>query len=472
MKFRLLNTVTGWLTFIIAFIVYALTVEPTVSFWDCGEFIATATKLEVGHPPGAPLFMLIARVFSMFAGGNPLLIAKSINMLSVVSSALTIMFLYWTITYFAERFIKSADEKTLGGKIAIIGSGLVGALAYTFSDSFWFSAVEAEVYATSSLFTAIVFWAILKWERVSHQEYSNRWLILIAYLMGLSIGVHLLNLLVIPAIVLIYYLKRNTFTIKGLILSLVLSVVIVGFIMYGIIPGIAKLSFLFDRLFVNSFNMPFNSGALFFVAALFAALIFFIYYTYKRKKVVLNTIFLAFTFLVIGYSSYALIIIRSNADTPIDQNNPDNVYSLLYYLNREQYGDSPLFFGENFNSKLDPRDPFSDGKKLYVKKDGKYVVTGYSTVPNYDSKMISIFPRMYSPRAEHVREYHKWIDVSGKKMTETDREGNKKDFVLPSFSDNVGFFLKYQVGHMYFRYFMWNFAGRQNDIQGHGGILN
>ena len=466
-NFRFYNNLVGWLTFLIAAIVYLMTIEPTASFWDCGEFIASAYKLEVGHPPGAPFFMILGRFFTLF-GGGPENAAKMVNVLSALASAFTILFLFWTITHFARKIIVKNDVFSKANLIAILGSGLVGALAYTFSDSFWFSAVEAEVYATSSLFTAVVFWAILKWEHESDKKYSNRWLIFIAYLMGLSIGVHLLNLLAIPAIVFVYYFKNYKVTRKGIVAALLISGIILGSVMYIIVPGVVKVASWFDLLFVNGFGLPYNSGVLFYIALLITLIIWGLKYTHKKGKVVYNTIILAVTVILIGYSSFAMVVIRSLADPPMDQNNPDNAFDLLYYLNREQYGDRPLLYGQSFDA------PMTSNKRtnpVYVKKDGKYIIADYKIEVEFDSRFKTLFPRMYSSEANHVREYKKWVDLSGKETTVNTGRGQEKK-IKPSFADHISFFIKYQAGHMYFRYFMWNFSGRQNDIQGHGNVLN
>ncbi len=473
MNYRKLNILVGWLTFAIAAVVYILTIEPTASFWDCGEFIATGYKLEVGHPPGAPFFMLLTRFFTLFAGGNVEYVAMMANIMSALASAFTILFLFWTITHLAKKFVADSDNMTQGQIFAIIGSGLVGALAYTFSDTFWFSAVEGEVYATSSLFTAFVFWAILKWENVADQKHSDRWIILIAYIIGLSVGVHLLNLLAIPAIVLVYYFKKYEPTTKGVIYSLLISVGILGFIMWGIIPGVVKIAFIFDKMFVNGFGLPFNSGLLFFVLLTAGLLTFGIIYTQKKMKVVLNTILVAFTFILIGYASYGVIIIRSNATPPIDQNNPEDAYSLLGYLNREQYGEHPLLFGQYYNAPLDLNNPYKKSEKTWTKKDGKYVQSGEKIKYNYNSKFTTIFPRMYSSDKEHNHpaEYKNWGHVKGTKVKAMNNRGEMQTFMKPTFGENLRYFFRYQLGFMYWRYFMWNFSGRQNDIQGHGGPL-
>jgi hypothetical protein len=343
-QFRLTNIVAGWITFITASFVYLSTIEPSASFWDCGEFISSAFKLEVGHPPGAPFFMIMGRFFTLLAGDDVTRVAKMVNSMSALASAFTILFLFWSITHLAKKIIIKNKEYTTGNIIAIIGSGLVGAFAYTFSDTFWFSAVEGEVYASSSLFTALVFWAILKWENA-----ANRWLIFIAYLMGLSIGIHLLNLLAIPAIVLVYYFRRNEITVSGVVKALFISVLILGGIMYIIIPGAIKIAAFFELHFVNTFGLPYSSGVLFYFVLLLSLIVWGLYYSHKTQKVILNTAILVVIVILIGYSSYAVLVIRSAAETPMDQNDPENMFSLLYYLNREQYGDRPLIYGQYFN---------------------------------------------------------------------------------------------------------------------------
>jgi len=373
MKYKVLNNITGWIAFLIAAITYLLTIEPTASFWDCGEFITIAYKLEVGHPPGAPFFMLLGRMFTLFAG--PQSAALMMNIFSAIASAFTILFLFWTVTHLTKRLVNKANEPTLGETIAILGSGLVGALAYTFSDTFWFSAVEAEVYATSSLFTAVVFWAILKWEDVANEPGANRWIILICYLAGLSIGVHLLNLLVIPAIAFIYYYKKYPVTRRGIGAALLISGVILGFILYGIIPGAISIATLFELLFSNVFGLPFNTGFLFYIALLIALLSYGVYYTHKNHHHLWNTVILGVAVILIGYGSYALIPIRSAANPPMDQNSPDNVFSMLSFLNREQYGSRPLVYGEYYNTPLDAEEPYVHDKDEYIQKDGRYEVS-------------------------------------------------------------------------------------------------
>ena len=410
-SYKTINLTVGWASFLIAAVVYLLTIEPTASFWDCGEFIASGYKLEVGHPPGAPIFMLLMRFFTMLAPSKEL-IPIFANSMSALASAFTILFLFWSITHLARKiFDIKNDEYSLTQVILIMGAGLVGALTYTFSDTFWFSAVEGEVYATSSLFTALVFWAILKWENVADQTHANRWLILIAYLMGLSIGVHLLNLLAIPAIVLVYYFKKYEVTTWGIIKALALSVILLGTMMYGIIQGVIVLASKFELLFVNGFGLPYKSGVFFYIAAIIALIVWGIIYSHKKAKPILNTILVGFTVILIGYSSFALIVIRSSAKPPMNQNNPDNMFSLLYYLNREQYGDRPLVTGHAFNAPMVER---KNGSAQYIQKDGKYVVATYKTEFKYDDRFTTVFPRMYSSEPNHVRAYKEWTNFTGR----------------------------------------------------------
>ncbi len=454
-QYSKINNIVGWIIFIIASFVYISTVEPTASFWDCGEFIASAFKLQVGHPSGAPLFLMLARILMLVKGNDVTQVAYMVNILSALMSAFTILFLFWTITALAKKITMKSGDLTDGKLIAVIGSGVVGALAFTFSDSFWFSAVEGEVYASSSFFTAIVFWAILKWERVADEKHSYRWIILIAYLMGLSIGVHLLNLLAIPALCFVYYFKKYPTTKKGVLVTFVLSIIILGIVQVGVIPGIIKLAAVFDLFFVNTLGMPFNSGVIFYAMLVLGGTVWGLYYTVKKNKPVLNTILLCFSVIVIGYSSYAQIIIRSLANTPMDENNPENVFTFLSYLNREQYGDRPLSYGQYYTAKyIDNK----EGEMTYAKLPGKdkYIETGRKQIPIYDPAECTVFPRMYSNQANHVKAYQSWAGV---------KEGKK-----PTFAQNLKFFFTYQVGFMYLRYFAWNFVGRQNDIQGEGNI--
>jgi hypothetical protein len=478
-NFRLVNIIAGWVIFAVAAFVYLSTIESTASFWDCGEFISSAFKLEVGHPPGAPFFMIMSRFFTLFAGNDVTKVPIMVNSMSALFSALTILFLFWTITHLAKKILVKDEPMTPAQLIAVIGSGAVGALAYTFSDTFWFSAVEGEVYATSSLFTALVFWAILKWENMADKPYANRWLIFIAYLMGLSIGVHLLNLLAIPAIVLVFYFRKNEITLPGMVKALAISLLILAGIMYVIIPGAVKLAAFFELLFVNTFGLPFSSGILFYAILLVGLIVYGLYYTRKHQKVIINTIILAVTVILIGYSSYAMLVVRSAADTPMDQNDPEDLFSLLYYLNREQYGDRPLFYGQYFNAPILGSKP---GKPSYYKENGRYKENDYRIKYIYDHKFTTLFPRMWSGDVEggHVDAYIRWAnlkekdlyqaktDPSGKVVTSQDGQvvyDHSKGKKSPDFAQNLTFFWRYQVVHMYLRYFMWNFSGRQNDIQ-------
>jgi len=463
---KLINNILGWLVFILACITYFMTMEPTVSWWDCGEFITSAFKLEVGHPPGAPTFMILGRIFTLFAP-DASKAAVMVNSLSAMASAATIMFLYWTIVHLANKLF--SEEKSSGEQLAVWGSGLVGALAFTFTDSFWFSAVEGEVYALSSLFTAMVFWAILKWEDVAHEKHANRWLVLIAYLMGLSIGVHLLNLLAIPAIGLVYYFKKYEFSWKGVVYALAASMGVLLGIQYGIIPNVPRIGFLFDRVFVNTLGLPFNSGIIFMVALIAVGAYFGLRYTRQRNMVVWNNAITMVIVILIGYSSFGVILIRASANPPMNQNHPDNAFALVRYLNREQYGDRPLFKGPYYNA---PRIATKNPKDQYNKVDGKYEITG--TMPGgsvYEPKMETIFPRMYSDKSNHVQAYKEWGKVKGTPVRVRDR-GEVKTLQKPTFGENLRFFFSYQLGHMYMRYFMWNFVGRQNDLQGHGSFEN
>lgn len=473
MTYKKINTLTGWAIFLIAAFVYLSTIEPTASFWDCGEYISTAFKLEVGHPPGAPLFNLIGRFFTLFSDEHGA--AQMINAMNGICSAFTILFLFWTITAFAKKIALKSGELDSTKIIVIIGSGIVGSLAYTFSDSFWFSAVEGEVYAMSSFFTAIVFWAILKWEEVADEPHSLRWIILIAFLMGLSIGVHLLNLLAIPAIVFVYYFKRYKISRNGFILTSIIAVLTLGIVQAGIIPGIVSWAAKFELFFVNSLGLPFNSGTIFYFLLVISASVWGLWYTTKKNKPELNTGILAITMLLIGYSSFLTLVIRSQANTPMDENNPENAINLLSYLNREQYGDWPILYGQYYNAPLDPAQPYKDGNPTYTKdvSAGKYVITQdkKNSIPNYDKRFCTLFPRMHSDQRNHVSGYRDWADIQGTPVTITDQNGESKTIMKPTFGENLTFFFRYQIGHMYARYFMWNFVGRQNDIQGHGGVL-
>lgn len=467
-NFRFLNNITGWVVFLVAAITYGLTIEPTASFWDCGEFIATAYKLQIGHPPGAPFFMIMGRLATLFAFGDVEKVAMMMNLLSAFASAFTILFLFWSITHLARKMVNPDKDALKGGElIGVLGAGVVGALAYTFSDTFWFSAVEGEVYASSSLFTALVFWAMLKWEDVADEPQADRWIILIAYLMGISIGVHLLNLLAIPALAFIYYFRkhRGKITRSGILKTTLVGAFLLGFMQFVFIPGVVSIAAKFELLFKNTFGLPFGTGALVYIILLISALVWAVQYSIKKGKATLSTIINCVIVMLIGYSSYGMILIRSGADTPMDENNPEDVFSLLSYLNREQYGTRPLLYGQYFNAPYDKQDPYKDGKVVYAPdyKKNKYIVVAdekANATPNYDPKYSTIFPRMWSNQPQHVRGYKKWANIKGP----NDR--------VPSFSENLRFFFTYQLGFMYFRYFMWNFVGRQNDIQGQGEISN
>ena len=454
-KFKKANNIISLVVLFVASFTYLSTIEPTASFWDCGEFIASSYKLEVGHPPGNPVFQLIARFFTLF--GGPEDAAMLVNVMSAMCSAFTIFFLYLTIVHLGRRIV----EKTRGAldknsAIAVFGAGVVGALAYTFSDTFWFSAVEAEVYAMSSLFTAVVFWAMLKWEEEADMPYANRWIILIAFLMGISIGVHLLNLLTIPALVFIYYYKKYEVTTKRTVMVLMLSGVILATILYGIIPYLPKMAAYVDLLFVNVMGLPMNLGASLFVLGILAAGFWGIYWSYRHKKVLLNAIMLCVTLIVIGYSSFAVVVIRSCANTPTNEYQPDNPFTLVRYIGREQYGSNPLIFGETFASQYDEvKTP-----QYYNVLDGKYVKVDGPAVPVYPTSQKMLFPRMWSSGSgdNYVPFYQMYTEGRGKVVP-----GSK--YKMPTMKDNLAYFFDYQMDFMYMRYFMWNFVGRQNDLQ-------
>jgi hypothetical protein len=474
-QYKKINAITGWIVFTIASVVYIITTEPTASFWDCGEYIATAYKLQVGHPPGAPLFQLIGRFFSLFAFGNTALVAQMVNIMSALSSSFTILFLFWSITMLLKKSVLSAGEMNTARMFAVFGSATVGSLAYTFSDSFWFSAVEGEVYAMSSFFTAIVFWAILKWDEKADEPHSIRWLIFIAYLIGLSVGVHLLNLLAIPAIALVYYFRRyKSPGYKGIFITFLISVALLGLILNGIIPWIVRLAAGFELFFVNSFRLPFNSGTVIYFALLTVAIVWGIYKTHSKQKVVLNSIIWAFTFFLIGYSSFFTLVIRSNANTPIDQNNPENAINLLTYLNREQYGDWPILHGNYFNAPIVDR---KDGNPVYRRSNEqrKYIVIydRKGTIPVYDPGFTTIFPRMWNnTERRYMDDYKEWSKLKGIPKMVRDERGEMTELLKPTFRENLRFFFRYQIDHMYFRYFMWNFSGRQDDLQGFSDRAN
>lgn len=534
-QFKTVNNILGWVVFAIAAFTYCSTIEPTASFWDCPEFITTAYKFEVGHPPGAPFFMIFGNLFTQFAS-DPTQVAKMINMMSALLSAACIMFLFWTITHLTRKLIcHKGQVETTAQLITIMGAGLVGSLAYTWSDTFWFSAVEGEVYAFSSLFTAVVFWLILKWEDNYDQPHSDRYLVLIAYLMGLSIGVHLLNLLCIPAIVLVYYYKKagDKSDLKGSLLALLVSFVLVAVVLYGVVPGIVKVAGWFELLFVNKLSFSFNTGEIIYIFLLVITIIWGIYESYigknrkrmnisfilsvamlgipfygfgvgavlcaivvlgilayllfKNKKLqkvqemprVLNTTLLCFLMLMIGYSSYAVIVIRSTANPPMDQNSPEDVFTLGEYLNRDQYGSTPLFYGPAYTSQVktvrqgDYLVPVrSKGAPIYQRKEkhnpnepDKYEKVGNKGDYKYAQNMV--FPRIWDEH--HANDYESWLGgVTGTQVMWDRGDGQQVAIKMPTQIDNLKFFFSYQLNFMYFRYFMWNFAGRQNDIQGFG----
>lgn len=450
MNFQKTNNITGWIIFLIALAVYWLTMEETGSYWDCGEFIAVSYKLEVPHPPGAPLFLLIGRLFSFLSFGDVTQVAYWINFTSVLSSAFTILFLFWSIVLFGRKLLKISNDTELESHTwLLMGAGAVGALAYTFSDSFWFSAVEAEVYAMSSFFTAFVVWAMLKWDVIEDESKANRWLILIFYMIGLSIGVHLLNLVTLPALGLIFYFKKYKPTTWGIVSTLLISGVLILLINDLIIPGLPTIAGKFELFFVNSIGLPFGSGAAFFGILIIAGLIWGIRFTQRNAKPVLNTLLLSSAFILIGYASYAIIVIRSNYDTPIDENDPSDVMSFVSYLKREQYGSRPLLYGQYFTAQLID---IKKGAPEYRKGKDKYEISDYKRELVYEPGQQTILPRIYSTDPAQVRQYRQILNL---------REGQR-----PTFSDNLRFMFTHQIGWMYGRYFLWNFAGRESDEQG------
>ena len=460
MNYRKLNNIAGWIIGGIATLVYLVTLEATASFWDCGEFLSCAYKIEVGHSPGAPLFMMMQRVFALFAGGNIKNVAWMMNAWSGIASGLTILFLFWTITYLAKKLVAPLTEPTGIQKMLIIGAGAVGALAYTFSDTFWFSAVEAEVYATSSLFTALSFWAIFKWEEVADRPYADRWLLLLAYIVGLSIGVHLLNLLTIPTFAMVYYFRRYKATTGGAIMAFLIGVVILALVQFGVIQGITIIASKFDILFVNSFGLPFDTGALFGIVLLIAAIIALLMIARKKGWYMVHSGMLCLLFIMIGFSSYIVPMIRSRADVPIDMTNPDNTISLVSYVQREQFGEQPLFFGPDFDARLTAIDSKGD-KYAKSKKDGKdyYEVVGKKPKYVFEEEKMRLFPRIWdSNDPNHVQFYKEYLGI----------EGDSR----PTSADNMSYFLGYQMNWMWWRYFMWNYAGRQNDFEGQGEAKN
>ncbi|NJK98824.1 MAG: DUF2723 domain-containing protein, partial [Bacteroidales bacterium] len=462
--YKRLTNISGWIIFGISALLYFITLEPTVSLWDCGEFTAAAYKLQVGHPPGAPFYLMLARIFAIVAPDKAM-VAMFINSLSAIASAFTVLFLFWSITHLARKILIKDGIYTKSSSVSVVGSAAIGALSFCVSDSFWFSAVEAEVYALSSLFTSLVFWCILKWED-DDGNYANRWIILIAYLMGLSIGVHLLNLLAVPAIGMVFYFRKYKITYLGIAKALFISFLILFGILYIVIPGTIKLAAVFEIIVVNSFAFPLNSGLILFLVTAIFIIYFLFRFSARHKLMVLHTSVLCISVMLIGYSSYAMIIIRAQANTPLNTGNPSNVLTLFSYLNREQYGNRPLLYGPYFNAPISVKKIESSS---FVREKGKYVRTSQKKAYEYDQKFKTFFPRMYSSNPNHIEVYKNWgtIDVDNA------RKGNGSDDIIlkPTFSDNLEFFVKYQVGYMYLRYFMWNFAGKQNDMQSNGGIL-
>ncbi len=452
-KYKKINNITGWAVFGFAAWVFLSTIEMTGSFWDCGEFIAAAYKLQIGHPPGAPMFLMLSRIMTLFAGDNLQMVPIMVNAFSAITSAFAVLFTFWTITAIARKLVIKNNEAVMSEIITVMAAGVVGALAFTFTDSFWFSAVEGEVYATSQFFTCIVVWATFKWEQVADEKHSIRWIILIAYLMGLSIGVHLLNLLCIPALALIYYFRKYPFSWAGVAKTLGISIVILLVVQYGIIAWFVSIGAKMD-LMANRSGMKIWSGFAIYSIIILSLIAFGIFYSQKNHKPLLNTILLSAAFLLLGYSSYAQIVVRSMANPPMDENNPENAFGLLSYLNREQYGDRPLGYGQYYDAKVVGQ---KEGAMSYTNLDGKYVATGAKVIPEYDPARCTIFPRMYSREPNHISAYKEWSGIKGEQK--------------PTFGNNLKYFFSYQMNFMFWRYFMWNFAGRQNDIQGHGSLL-
>ena len=486
------NNITGWAVFAVAAMVYLMTMEPVSSLWDCSEFIATSYKLEVGHPPGAPLFMMLARLATLFAFGNPDYVGIAVNTMNSLASAFCILFLFWTITHLARRLVtRDGAQLTAANTWAVLGAGAVGALAYTFTDTFWFSAVEGEVYALSSMFTALVVWLMLKWEEQADEPHSSRWIVLIAYLMGLSIGVHILNLLCIPALVFIYYFRKTaTVTWRGIALSTLVSGAMIVFVNNIIIPYTVWIGAQIDTLFVNTFGLPVNSGITLFALALIIGLGWAAWAAHRRGRVLLNIILLSTTMILVGYSSYASVTIRAAANPPMNSNNPNNPHALLSLLNRDQYGDRPLLYGAQYSA---PPEGVKEKKVWYLDEDGKYktatVLTGYTHAPEF----MQLFPRMWN-YSKGEKAYKEWAAYRtktetlrddkgevlrdaqgrpmrgetldfGRKRAYTDSYGETRTVTEPTFWENVHFFFNYQLSYMYWRYFMWNFVGRQSDIQ-------
>ncbi len=464
------NNILGWLTFAIALLTYVLTLEPTVSYWDCGEYISTSIKLEVGHPPGAPLFQMLGAFFAMFTS-DVTQIAKMVNFMSALASAFTILFLFWTITILAKKIVVKTEEFASGKAIAILGSGLVGALAYTFSDSFWFSAVEAEVYAMSSFLMALLFWLGLRWENEMDSPRGHKWLLLISFVVGLSFGVHILSLLVIPSIVFIYFYKRfDNITSKKFIIANIAAVLVLAFVFKFLFPYTLSFFSGSELFFVNTIGLPFNSGSIIAGVILIAAFYFAIKYTRKKNWIHTNLIILCLLFIMIGFSSWIMLPIRANANTTINENNPSSARELLAYYNREQYGDASIFYDSYYSEtrEQDRNDPYRDDKPKYEKDEklGKYVIVNHykNALPNFTDKNKGFIPRMVDPSPSVVANYKAIAGISPRSKRR------------PTFGENLKFMFQYQFGYMYGRYFMWNFTGRQDDIQGnldtHGNWLS
>ncbi len=455
--FKKVNAITAWVVFAIALVTYTLTLETSASLWDCGEFIATSYKLEVGHPPGTPFFFLINRLAAMFASG-PDTVAWTINFMSGLESAFTIFFLYLSIVMLGQRIYEKNGAKPTATQLwSVIAAGVIGSLAYAFSDTFWFSAVEAEVYALSSLFTALVFWAMLKWERMADQPGANRWLVLIVYLMGLSIGAHVLNLLCIPALVFIYYFKKYPGRKHSDLWKPALASLLLLGIFYKITPIAVSIGAWFDRMFVNGFGFGVNSGLTFFVILLLGLIVWGIYKTQKNGKAGWNTIWVSAAMLVLGFSTYGVVLIRASANPPLNSNDPSNPYALLSFLNRDQYGDVPLLYGQSFAS-VPVGYKYSDS---YYVEDGEYKPMRRLKGYKYDPATEMLFPRMRSTDPRHAAEYKRWVDFRGQRV----RTDKGQSVVVPTQGENLRFFMSYQVNNMYWRYFLWNFAGRQSDLQ-------
>ena len=467
--FKKYDRITGWLVFAIAAAVYLLTMEPTASLWDCAEFIATSYKLEVGLPPGAPLFMMISRFFTLFAPGAEYA-AVMVNTMSSLASAFTILFLFWSITHLGRRITANrGQELTPARTWTILGAGIVGALAYAFTDTFWFSAIEGEVYALFSFFTAVVVWAILKWEEVADEPHANRWLVLIAYLMGLSIGVHLLNLLAIPAIVFIYYFKKTPkVTAWGVVKATLIAAAILLFINNIVIPYTVAAGAVVDRWFVNGLGLPVNSGLLTFVLLLITLVAGAVYLTYRKGMAVWNTILLCLGVILIGYSSYASVVIRAAANPPMNSNNPGTAYGLLYFLNRDQYGSVPLLTGAQFSTPDAPIEDVKYAKKYYLDTEGKYRATESVADYTYPAEFVTLFPRMWSTNPSHIEGYKQWSQMDKGKTVFYKGER----YEVPTGAQNLRYFFSYQMNFMYWRYFLWNFVGRQSDNQSYGEITD